>query len=70
MKLLKFFGRSDDIFQCIFEEATSADEAYSIDGIHAFLVRVDSGAGLYVYGTYAPKVIAAEKLGSRSSPVG
>ena len=58
MKLLKFSGRSDDSFQCIFEEATSGDEAYLIDNIHAFLVRADNGAGLYVCGTYAPKVIA------------
>ena len=54
MKLLKFSGRSNDIFQCIFEqEAASGDETYSIDGIHAFLVRADNGAGLYVCGTYA-----------------
>ncbi|URD53773.1 hypothetical protein [Chroococcidiopsis sp. CCNUC1] len=60
MKLLKFSGHSDDIFQCTFgETATSSDETYVIDGIHAFLVQADNGDGLYVCGIYAPKIITS-----------
>lgn len=58
MRLLKFLGHSDDIFQWGEDEkAVGGDEAYSVDNIHAFLVVDEKGEGFYVCATYAPKVL-------------
>lgn len=59
MKLLKFLGHSDDIFQYgIGVKAIDGDETYSIGGVHAFLIKDEDGNGLYVCGTYAPQAIS------------
>jgi hypothetical protein len=58
VKLLKFSGHSDDIFQYgEGENAVGGDEAYAIDEVHAFLVRDTKGEGFYVCAMYAPESI-------------
>lgn len=53
---LTFLGFSDDVFQCLATEMGS-DEAYRVKAVHAFRVCGQDGDGLYVWGTYAPRVI-------------